>query len=285
MFDDQPINNTGATPPGNLPVGEPAFANDGLRRGEPEDMFAGVEKGSAVNPAPEAAEKSAPVPSSALSAGILRPKRSETPAVDYGVPPRQSSPDPMAAGQPSEVYKIKEPALTRGLITIVIVLVVVAILGGGGWWIYNSFIKQDSNLDTGIVPTEDVAPIINVGSAVTAPDETQPLDGAPETAVVPAEDLTAIKTASDVIDDKILFGEPVDKDGDSLDDLKEKELGTDPANWDTDNDELSDGDEVLIWQTDPLNPDSDGDSYLDGAEVKNGYNPKGPGKIFEVPKE
>lgn len=272
MFDDQIKNNSTSTPPGNLPVGEPAFASDGLRRGEPEDMFDGVEKSSEVNPAP--------VPSSALGAGILKPKQSEAPrTVDYGVPPAQP------AGQAPEMYKIKEPALTRGLIMIVIVLVVVAILGGGGWWIYSSFIKQDNNLDIGIVPTEYVSPIINVGSAVIAPDENQPLDGGSETAAVPAEDMTAAETASDVIDDKILFGEPVDKDGDSLDDSKEKEIGTDPANWDTDNDELSDGDEVLIWQTDPLNPDSDNDSYLDGAEVKSGYNPKGQGKIFEVPKE
>jgi hypothetical protein len=84
-------------------------------------------------------------------------------------------------------------------------------------------------------------------------------------------------------DTKLLFGEPVDSDGDGLTDDREKELGTDPTNWDTDHDGLSDYDEVTIWKTDPKNPDTDGDTYQDGAEVKNGYNPAGPGKIFEPP--
>ncbi|MBI4427129.1 MAG: hypothetical protein HY569_01430 [Candidatus Magasanikbacteria bacterium] len=275
MFDDQPTNNTGATPPGNLPMGEP------------DDMFADVEKGGAVNPSP-AVQTLKPAFSaaadtagrSALDAGILRPKQPDKPAIDYGAPPRQPASAPMAASEAPEMYKIKEPALTRGLITIVIVLVVVAILGGGGWWIYGSFIKTDNSLDLG---TGIQSPLITTEEAVVAPSEEEPLvtvggETAGAESAVPS-------AATDVVDDQILFGEPVDKDGDNLDDLKEAELGTDPANWDTDNDGLGDGDEILIWQTDPLNPDSDGDSYLDGAEVKNGYNPKGPGKIFEPPKE
>ncbi|MBI5222514.1 MAG: hypothetical protein HY980_03390, partial [Candidatus Magasanikbacteria bacterium] len=266
MFDDQMQNNSASTPPGNLPVGEP------------DDMFADVDKSGAINPAPvDAGEPAIPAPHSALSAGILRPKQPETPAVDYSVPPRQPSPAPMATNQPQEIYKIKEPALTRGLITIIIILVVVAILGGGGWWIYNSFIKTDNSLNLG---TESEAPLIKTEEAVVAPDEEEPLaTGGEEEAVSPGFEPS--EAAVDVLDEQVLFGEPVDKDGDNLDDLKEAELGTDPANWDTDNDGLGDGDEILIWQTDPLNPDTDGDSYLDGAEVKNGYRPNGPGKIFE----
>ncbi|MBI4993131.1 MAG: hypothetical protein HZC26_03295 [Candidatus Magasanikbacteria bacterium] len=269
MFDDQPTNNTGVTPPGNLPIGEP------------DDMFAEVEKSGVVNPAPvDASEPVAQPPASALGAGILRPKQPDKPAIDYGVPSRQPSSAPMAMNQPQEIYKIKEPALTRGLITIVIILVVVAILGGGGWWIYNFFVKTDNSLNLG---TEVQAPLITTEEAVVAPNEEQPIvTVGGETA---STETTAPSAATDVVDDQILFGEPVDKDGDNLDDLKEGELGTDPANWDTDNDGLGDGDEILIWQTDPLNPDTDGDSYLDGGEVKNGYNPKGPGKIFEPPKE
>ena len=48
----------------------------------------------------------------------------------------------------------------------------------------------------------------------------------------------------------------VDTDGDLLTDEREKELGTDPNN-----------------------PDTDGDGYLDGPEVANGYNPLGEGKL------
>jgi hypothetical protein len=42
---------------------------------------------------------------------------------------------------------------------------------------------------------------------------------------------------------------------------------------DTDNDGLSDGDEVNIHGTDPNNPDTDSDGYLDGEEVENGFDP------------
>ncbi|MBI1908528.1 hypothetical protein HYS28_03930, partial [Candidatus Uhrbacteria bacterium] len=46
-----------------------------------------------------------------------------------------------------------------------------------------------------------------------------------------------------------------------------------------------DREEVEVYDTDPLEEDTDGDTYLDGQEVKGGYNPNGPGKLFEVPTE
>ena len=42
---------------------------------------------------------------------------------------------------------------------------------------------------------------------------------------------------------------------------------------DTDNDGLSDVDEIYKYKTDPNNPDTDGDGYLDGEEIVNGYDP------------
>lgn len=62
-------------------------------------------------------------------------------------------------------------------------------------------------------------------------------------------------------------GGPLDSDGDGLSDVRESELGTDPYDPDTDQDQLSDGDEVLTALTDPLNPDTDYDGLQDGAEV------------------
>lgn len=76
---------------------------------------------------------------------------------------------------------------------------------------------------------------------------------------------------------------PTDSDGDGLSDEEEIQLGTNPQSVDTDSDGLTDYDEVRIYGTDPKNPDTDGDGFLDGAEVKGGYNPKGPGKLFQVP--
>ncbi len=74
----------------------------------------------------------------------------------------------------------------------------------------------------------------------------------------------------------------VDTDHDGLSDQRERELGTDPNNPDTDGDGLSDGDEVLKYGTNPLNKDTDGDGFDDGTEVKNGYNPRGPGKCAKA---
>ena len=61
--------------------------------------------------------------------------------------------------------------------------------------------------------------------------------------------------------------EKIDSDNDGLSDAEELRLGTDPYNPDTDADGLSDGDEVLKHKTNPLNPDTDGDGLKDGEEV------------------
>ncbi len=47
---------------------------------------------------------------------------------------------------------------------------------------------------------------------------------------------------------------------------------------DPDNDGLTNAEE-RFYGTDPTKADTDGDGYLDGEEVRNGYNPKGPGKL------
>jgi len=54
------------------------------------------------------------------------------------------------------------------------------------------------------------------------------------------------------------IGDP-DSDGDGLDDGIEVGLGTDPHDWDTDNDGLSDYEELRTYGTDPRSPDTDGD--------------------------
>ncbi|PIT86826.1 MAG: hypothetical protein COU33_01010, partial [Candidatus Magasanikbacteria bacterium CG10_big_fil_rev_8_21_14_0_10_43_6] len=184
---------------------------------------------------------------------------------DIAVPP------PLPQG---DMYDIKEPSLSRGIMTGIIVIVVLVILGGGGWWIYSSFIaapqasddifenRFTTDLDTIPLPPQDDSSVVSPSESEV--DVTQP-------------------TTVESVDDSALFGEPIDSDGDGLDDTREAGIGTDPENWDSDGDELSDGDEVIIWKTNPLASDTDGDTYADGAEVKAGYNPAGPGRIFEPP--
>lgn len=69
---------------------------------------------------------------------------------------------------------------------------------------------------------------------------------------------------------------PGDSDGDGLEDAIEVELGTDPADPDTDDDGLTDGDEYYVYQTGTRNPDSDGDGVVDGVEITNGTDPNDP---------
>jgi hypothetical protein len=162
----------------------------------------------------------------------------------------------MVSAPPSAVpsdYPLKAPKLSRYLMAVALIVFGVAVIGGGGWFLYSSFIHEES-------PTRS-----SPGASPPKTDEAAP--SLPE----------------QTTDEQALFGEPIDLDGDSLDEARERALGTDPYNWDTDGDGLSDYDEVAIWKTDPLNADTDGDTYKDGDEVKNGYNPAGPGKIFEPP--
>jgi len=77
----------------------------------------------------------------------------------------------------------------------------------------------------------------------------------------------------------------VDSDSDGLTDADEILAGTNPQEVDTDKDNLFDYDEVKVYQTNPVLADTDGDGYLDGDEVKNGFDPKGPGKLFNLQEE
>ncbi|PIR03002.1 MAG: hypothetical protein COV60_02635 [Candidatus Magasanikbacteria bacterium CG11_big_fil_rev_8_21_14_0_20_43_7] len=290
MFDDQSQSGAGAVPP-NLPFGEP------------EDIFADV------TPLPEDAQGdpilvsnvSAPtIPpveiKTALSAGILKPRGGEEDVPEEKLPgvspeplaprmfeqpssssPRTQAPSPLQQNSSHtlptdapELYAIKEPRASKGIITVIVVVVVMFVLGGGGAFIYSAFIASPRNI--GVVPAD--IPNENTNLFQETYEDTISADEN-------AEDVMVTESLPETSD--VLFGGLVDSDADGLDDEREAGLGTDPAHWDSDGDELSDGDEVIIWKTDPLNPDTDGDGYLDGAEIKSGYNPAGPGKIFEPP--
>lgn len=88
------------------------------------------------------------------------------------------------------------------------------------------------------------------------------------------QEVFVIKT-DPLVWDSVLTGTSdadVDIDSDSLSNIEELNMGTDPRNDDTDYDHLKDGVEIS-YGTNPLNPDSDGDTILDGDEDVLGFNP------------
>lgn len=257
MFDDQQSQNA---VPGNLPLGEP------------EDMFAGTDP---LSPHPGSMpvglsdQQSAELPPvessspSALDAGRLRPAAqpitSEPSSAVPLPPPAPMHVSPMEQLSPEVV---KGPSTAKFIMIVLLVLIGVGVLGGIGYMTYRIFFVQNS---------EPAASATSVDQPVTTEPSQEDISGPSST------------DAAAIIDDSVLFGEPIDNDSDNLDNAREEVLGTDPNNWDTDGDGLGDGDEVIIWKTDPNNPDTDGDSYPDGSEVRNGYSPTGPGRIFEPP--
>jgi hypothetical protein len=222
---------------------------------QPEDMFAQVEKDEVVQ-APPLTSPTMPIPEQpdALEAGLLRKKESVTP------PPVSLSQENIST--PPSTYAVKEPILGK-IIATLFGLVILGGIGFGGWWVYTNYFQAK----------RPVAPVVPQVPPVTSPDTVEP----PTTPVT-----TPTSTTSDS-NDTLLFGEQVDTDNDGLSDRREQELGSDPQKKDTDGDEVNDGDEVLIWHTDPIHPDTDSDGYPDGQEIKNGYNPNGAGKLFNVP--
>jgi Galactose oxidase, central domain/Bacterial TSP3 repeat len=69
------------------------------------------------------------------------------------------------------------------------------------------------------------------------------------------------------------FGDP---DGDVAFNYEEFVIGTDPNNYDSDDDMLSDGVELNHTLTNPLDPDTDGDDLPDGWEYFHGFDPLVP---------
>ncbi len=261
MFDDIPSTTPakGSTP-SNLPIGEP------------EDMFSAVDTMVQSEEAPpraqqpdivmpaqsveEGVDRSPMANTSAVSAGILKPKMS-TP-----VPKPQSYDDHLDALTSPEMARESAPRGSRMIFIVIACVCVVGLIGGVAYLVYSMiFAPNDETVEPGVIaPTSTTAGQI--------PNDTG---------------ITADQVIGEESDREVLFGAPIDSDEDGIDDSIEKTIGTDVQKKDTDADGLSDGDEILVWKTNPLNADTDGDTYPDGTEVTSGYSPLGPGKLFTTP--
>ncbi|MCB0012598.1 MAG: L-fucose mutarotase [Anaerolineales bacterium] len=113
------------------------------------------------------------------------------------------------------------------------------------------------------------------------PDSTV-LPGTPGTTVPGATRITAEDADGDGLADNVERRPEIgtdpndpDTDDDGLSDYDEViTYGTNPTEVDTDSDNLSDFDEINVHQTNPNNPDTDRDGVLDGVEVAQGTDPR-----------
>lgn len=225
---------------------------DELNKKEPEDIFSGVEK-----IAPGNLPAGTPVVSSVSSVGI--PQKPQV------LQPRHVQ-SPQSALPTGERVMLEEPKTSWVKLLVIIIVGVLVVASVGGWLLFRGyFLESQQNVKT------------TTGAEEQKKSETQGVQEVfPEPETEKGEDVIT-EQPEEVIEVII------DTDGDGLTDDEELMLGTDSSLFDTDGDQLSDKDEVKVYKTDPLNPDTDGDTYLDGEEVKNGYDPKGKGKLFEVP--
>jgi hypothetical protein len=250
-------------------------------------MFEDLEKKAKKEPETNPQEKAAPEPSQP------RPLSQEQPASEKpaGQSSGQEGLEDMFAqtesGVKPEALQPKEPAQAvsaaaeppassaQKLFVLVLLLLGLALVGLGAYFSYQALGGPADGEET---PAEsgaqDQEPDASAGPDGTdAGQNEEEAESGPATK--PEPDSGAEKTPPQP--------DPVqDSDSDGLTDAEEAELGTDPVEPDTDGDGLFDREEVRVYETDPTNPDTDSDGYEDGAEVDAGYDPNGPGKLFDL---
>ena len=259
MFEEK--NTAANSVPKNLPL-EPV-----------DDMFADVDNGDV--PAPSTT--STPPPQDAISAGVLQKK--EDVATPVAAHTRNDLDKQASSLNQMAQYKMRTPILGKILFFILLFAVLVVVIFGA-WWAYAKLIKKDKSTMSNVNNVETIMPVAPVVVPKVTPVVPEQIA---TTSISNLDSTTSAEIINQQKTEEILFGEPVDTDSDGLDDIREKQLGSDPNKKDTDGDGLSDGDEVLIWKTNVLQIDTDKDTYLDGEEVANGYNPLGPGKLINIP--
>ena len=126
------------------------------------------------------------------------------------------------------------------------------VLVAGGATLTNTDDQPAIVLMAVIGPTIDITPDAETSIVTTIPPP--PSSASPATTTT----TTSSTTTTDM---------PIDLDGDGLSDDEEAALGTDHNDVDSDDDTLSDGDEVNTHGTDPLAIDTDGDQLPDAGEI------------------
>ncbi|PIT86928.1 MAG: hypothetical protein COU33_00470 [Candidatus Magasanikbacteria bacterium CG10_big_fil_rev_8_21_14_0_10_43_6] len=85
------------------------------------------------------------------------------------------------------------------------------------------------------------------------------------------------------IEERTIYDREDDRDQDGVNKDTEESYGTSDQNGDSDNDRLSDFEEINYWYTDPTKKDTDGDGIYDGDEILLKRAPYGAGTISALP--
>jgi hypothetical protein len=179
--------------------------------------------------------------------------------------------------EPVKTEAPKDNKLHKIVIPVIAVIVVIGLIGGGVWAYYKFIGKIDipflNNNDSEIIVEE----------MIEEEKETEKIPQESEE-IIEEEEIIPLPEKPEIIEVEIPepIASPVDTDKDGLTDQEEIQLGTNINSVDSDRDGLFDREEVKVYKTNPLEQDTDGDTYLDGAEVRGGYNPNGPGKLYEL---
>jgi len=211
--------------------------------------------------------------SSSFNPAVNRPAEDILAGVDEPAKPTVFQPKPTPPAnydlEGREIATDPKKFFVLGAIIIAAILIIAGIFWGIKAYLDYRTASKGAPIDTGINVNQLVSPEQNINMDTSNASE------------MPAEEMPAGETAATGTEE-VTANEPLDSDQDGLTDEEEQQLGTDPNSVDSDNDGLFDREEVKVYHTDPLNADTDGDGYLDGAEVKSGYDPKGPGRLYEI---
>jgi len=207
------------------------------------------------------------IPSEKVTPSAAPPNLPELPVPGApSVPPTgtQGSTTPLPVGSSGVV--VERSAF--GKKWVILGIVGVLLIGAGVYYLL--FYQKGATVDVTTISDEIGEVMTGDAPTPSPPPQPSPAPDAPSSPPPPPSS----DTESVIISDR---------DGDGLTDEEEIQAGTNPDLVDTDGDGLNDKEELRIYSTDPLNPDTDGDNFSDGDEVSNGYNPAGPGKLFEIP--
>lgn len=244
-------------------------------------MFEELDKQTASSPASQPANNSEATPAStpATGSGTESPVQDifanvESPTASQPASPQSFAQQFMPAGIPSSSQPVSQAIPKSGFnAKLILIILVILIVAGGGALVYLQYFKQ--------TPPDIITP--------------EAINTVGELPVIPTEEIIATATDEVIVTPTSTDGQMIVGDNGELNaaveptttgEMEANVVAENPVpeanpNLDSDQDGLTDAEELNIYQTNPLQADSDSDGYTDGDEVRAGYNPLGTGKLIQ----